>query len=630
MVDKKNKFKNLKNEFIFNHYLYKSIVFLIICMYFIVINTLYAKPDYGIAFMLVVLMLIGASWVLLPTSIDKVLTIVLLFIYTFYLLAQKIYYFAFNNYFNLKYAISLRSEVMTETDSVFELIKTEDYLMLGCFVLFMLAIILIKSDRKAKLKTKILFNLATTIIVLAIAYISYNIFDSHLAESDVDSFSYNESDRYIFEVIPSTDAYVVKFGINAYLISDIYKTFIAPVMNDYNDKSEDIDEYMAEKVVDTDTNEYTGLFEGKNLIMIQAESLMTIGIDPILTPTLYQLSTTGINFVNYSSPLLAGSTSDTEIMIQDSIYPATDGNIVMHSYANNTFPVTLAKLFKADDYTTSVFHNNYGIYYNRTTFYANDDYDTFYDTTEMGIENLSSDSVMMDYASWIIAEESQFYTYFITYSGHQPYNLLSVDDTSLSSDALAEYLDYIDIINTTYPGLDEFMQVYLAKCMSLDRGIASLILALETYDKLDDTVIVLFGDHYIKGYDEEDHLEDLKILNQDEATVPLIIWNVNGTYQEIDKYCNSLDVLPTLMNMFDIDYDKKAVFGYDIFDDDYIGYYFTVNGTIESEDFVFDYKTGLKLENDMTNDEASYWLDKFTRMKTICQKIIEIDYFEED
>ena len=311
MEHKNNTLTKLKDKLVFNHYLYKFVVFLIICLYFYAFNSLYNKPDYGLSFMIVILMMIGTIWFLLPTPIDKILTIPLLFVYSIYLLAQKVYYLGFNSYFNLKYAMSLRSELMAETESVYELIKTKDYLMLCLFLVLVFIILIIKSDEKGKIRLKILFNILTAIVALSLAYSSYFMFDSRLAQSDVDSFSYNESDRYIFEVIPSTDAYVAKFGINAFLISDIYKTFIAPVVNDYDDKSDEIDKYISEKEINTKTNEYTGLFEGKNLVMIQAESLMTIGIDPILTPTLYQLYTTGLNFVHYTSPLLAGSTSDT-------------------------------------------------------------------------------------------------------------------------------------------------------------------------------------------------------------------------------------------------------------------------------------------------------------------------------
>ncbi|MEA5027110.1 hypothetical protein SDC9_94500 [bioreactor metagenome] len=629
--------RNIENEETRKKYIpsidylvYKMLGVLVITLFIFILNLLYPVPEYGYCFTLLIALIFCGFWIILPLIADKALTVIGLFIYTFYILSQRVYFNGFGAYFDLKYASSMTSEVAGVGSSVLELIKLSDYLMLGGFILTAVIICLMPVRKGKALSYRLVFKMVFCLIGAGLGFWTYNSFITKLNATVSSSFSYNETDLYIYDIIPSTEAYVAKFGINAFLFSDIYNNFLSPQLDNYDDKKAAIDEYLTANNTAIDTNDHTGIFEGKNLIIIQGESLMTMGIDETLTPTLYHLMSSGIYFENFSAPLLAGSTSDTEIMVQNSIYPMANGYATMHTYANNTFPISLAQIFKNLSYHTTIFHNNYGVYYNRSVFYGNDAYDKFYDTTELGLENLCSDAKLMDYASWIVAEQESFYAYFITYSGHQPYSLTNAADSAVSESAMKEYKEYITIINQVYPGLDEFMQVYLAKCMSLDRGISSLITALESYGKLEDTVIVILGDHVVKGYDDEENSESLEILNQEDPVVPLIIWNVNYGAETVEKYCNSLDVLPTLMNMFSIDYDKQYVFGSDIFDDNYIGYYFTVNGTVESTDFKYDYLTGLTVSNDFSEAEAYSWIDKFNRLKEISQYIIETDYFGQD
>jgi uncharacterized sulfatase len=417
-------------------------------------------------------------WMLLPKIVDILFLVVVSFSYSFYVLAQIVYYRGFSSYFYLRYGLSMRNEAVGVISSVFELIKPFDYFMLFLLVLIIVVSVYLRIIT-LKNKSNVRINFVASLLFFIIVTMSALLFQQKLASTDVDYFLYNESDRYIYETVPSTEAYVKTFGINAFLIHDLYTTLVEDKLSNYDEKVAYVDSYLSEKTNDRRTNEYKGVFKDMNLVIIQGESLTRLGIDPILTPTLYDIFVRGLNFTNFSAPLLPGSTSDTEIMTQNSLYPLTDGYATMHAYADNTYPLTLAKVFKEAEYKTDIFHNNYGTYYNRNVFYANDAYDNFFEPVELGLDNMCSDLTMLSYSSWIVAEKDKFFSYFITYSGHQPYNFISTKDLTMADSAYLEYMEYVKLIDDTYPGLDEFTRAYLAKSISLDRGVRDLLIALD-------------------------------------------------------------------------------------------------------------------------------------------------------
>ncbi|MEA5017854.1 MAG: sulfatase-like hydrolase/transferase [Erysipelotrichaceae bacterium] len=606
----------------------KLIVVILIFLYALLLNIYFGLPEYGIYHQLMIVLSLLGIWMILPKLIDRIFLFITMLIYGLYVLGQIVFYRGFQTYFYIEYAFSMRNEVVGVMSSVFELIKLNDYLVLALYFVIWGMITFIFYKIKLKHRFSFYINILVGVTLFALTTFFNMSFQKQLSATDVDSFTYNESDRYLYDVIPSPEAYVIKFGVNAFLMNDLYNVVIKPVLQDHSEKQAAIEAYLLSREYDqTINNAYTGVLADRNLIIIQGESLTNMGIDPTLTPTLYKIYQEGVSFENFDAPLLPGSTSDTEIMIQNSLYPVTGGFATMHAYAYNNYPVTLAKLFKTNDYQTDIYHNNYGTYYNRDVFYGNDAYDMFFEPVEMGLENMCSDYEMLNHASWIIAEKDRFYSYIIAYSGHQPYNFISVEDPTMSRNAYDEYMGYVKEIELVYPDLNEFAKSYLAKCMSLDRGVEKLLYALEAYGRLDNTTIVLFGDHMIKGYDEAENVDTLATLNIEKVTIPLIIWDKNLEPTVVEKYANSLDVLPTLMNMFNIDYDRTKVFGYDIFDEDYIGFYFTVNGTVISKDFVYSYIDGLTIKNDMTSEEAMYWVNDFRKTMEISSYIIETDHF---
>lgn len=631
MIKFKKMLAKINESLKLNYFVYKVIIIILSLIFLWMFGFKdYSVPAYGYDYLLIILTVIFCAWLILPRYLDKLVYIILLFTYSLYLISQEIYVVAFGQYYSFKTVLSLYKEAIGATSSTMEFVKIEHYMALISLMILIVLIIIIRDDGKTKWRIKMISSVIFIGISFLIISNRLNDFNDRLTATDLSKLTYNESDRYLYEKLPSSISFVNKFGIDAFLIKDISETFIVSINDNHEEKTAIIEDFIANNASDNMVNSTTGIFEGKNLIMIQGESLMNVAIDPILTPTLYKLRNEGLWFTEYGSPLLTGSTSDTEILAQMSIHPLALASATMNSYATNDFIVSLPKLFKTIGYSTSVYHNNYATYYNRSVFYLNNYYDTAFFSSDMGLENQTSDLITLEYASWILAEKDNFFSYLISYSGHQPYTIDSLYTDGLPEDTIKEYLDYISTINKIYPELSESMTVYLAKCMSLDRGVEKLMSALEVYGKLDDTVIVIFGDHHAKGLaDNNDDLDgDLSILGKAECeSVPLIIYNAQTTAQEIDKYCTSIDILPTLANMFNISYDSKYTFGFDIFDESYIGYRFDANGTIYSKDFTYDFETGLQITGDISAADAQAIVDYFINMKEASEYIIELDYF---
>ena len=120
--------------------------------------------------------------------------------------------------------------------------------------------------------------------------------------------------------------------------------------------------------------------------------------------------------------------------------------------------------------------------------------------------------------------------------------------------------------------MTENARAYLACNIELDKALQYLIEQLEQAGKLDNTVICLSADHYPYGMTQEQY-EELagKDLSKDMDLYrnSLILWN-NAMEEPVyvDKACCSVDILPTLLNLFGFDFDSRMYAGRDIFSDE--------------------------------------------------------------
>lgn len=338
--------------------------------------------------------------------------------------------------------------------------------------------------------------------------------------------------------------------------------------NTRNDRVAKIHKYVNSQTP-TKKNQYTGLFEGKNLILIAAEGFSAEVIDPELTPTLYRLANEGIKFHDYYQPMWGGSTSSGEFSILTGLVPSGGTNSVKEALQQDLF-ITMGKQLQKEGYTSIAYHNHLASFYDRNKTHPNFGYDKFIALgtgMEEGVQDHwpESDNEMFQFTVQQYIDQQPFSIYYMTVSGHCRY---SFDGNNMSkrNKAAVEHLDASEVI-----------KAYMACNLELEYGLTYLVEQLEAAGIADDTVIVLSADHYPYGLEEwsanKPYINELygyKYSNDLERDHnALIIWSgcIEDMDLEITEPVYSLDIVPTLSNLFGLEYDSRLVVGRDVFSD---------------------------------------------------------------
>ena len=337
---------------------------------------------------------------------------------------------------------------------------------------------------------------------------------------------------------------------------EAWKTLIE---NETNSTYNKLNNYFINRNI-TPKNEYTGIFEGKNLIVILMESIGEMAVHPELFPNIYKLYSEGITFKNNYSPRNSCSTGNNEMASMTSLYPINN-TCTANTYKKNTYFQAIFNQFNNLGYTTSSYHNYAEFYYSRRIIHPNMGSMIYRNVSDLKIkwsalyEEWPSDVDLIETATPYFINEDNFMAYLSTVTTHQPYSVSS----TYGDKHLQKFADYNYSLS---------LKRYLSKLMELDAALGLLIEKLTSANKLDDTVIVLFGDHYPYGL-STNHINefldyDVKVNNEVDRT-PLIIYNSTQEPKVIDKYTAVIDVLPTILNMFNVNYDPRLYLGNDVF-----------------------------------------------------------------
>ena len=360
-----------------------------------------------------------------------------------------------------------------------------------------------------------------------------------------------------YEVINPSDKMLINNNINKVVntISD-NKNIMNIDLSNYNLDSE-VKTYI-ENNPGTNKNNYTSFFEGKNLILIVAESYSEVGVSKDLTPTLYNLTHSGFTFNNFYVPYYL-STIGGEYQVLTGLYPSSDILTTWKS-GENSFPYGIANMFEEKGYNTYAYHGHDGYFQNRYKYLKALGFDNF-KACNMNLDIdcdkfPESDLEMIDktYTDYINSDKP-FMAYYMTVSGHLYYNFTT-------NDIAIKNRDYVDSLE-----YDDSTKAYLASEIELDRALELLITKLKENNKLDDTVIVMVADHYPYGLELEE-INKLSTYKRDDLFEKnhnsLIIWNSKMNNKNIDKVGMSIDILPTIYNLFGIEYDSRLLAGSDL------------------------------------------------------------------
>lgn len=319
-------------------------------------------------------------------------------------------------------------------------------------------------------------------------------------------------------------------------------------------------------------NEFTGLFKGKNLIFITAEAFSPYCIDPELTPTLYRLATKGVQFTDYYQPAGAGTTGG-EYQNLFGLLPI-DGGSSFTEILQSPGAVTIAGLLTQEGYYGKAFHNNTYTYYDRNVTHTRLGYSDGFMGYGNGMEAYvqeqwpQSDDEMISGTFPTYVDRQPFNVYYMTVSGHSGYSYLTNAMTRKHWDKVQD-LPYSDNVKG-----------YFAANLDLEAAMRHLMDQLQARDLADDTVICLTADHFPYGLDggaglgSQPYLEELyghPVENEfDRDRSCWILWC--GSLEDgdpiiVDEPTSSLDILPTLCNLFGLPFDSRLMPGRDVFSD---------------------------------------------------------------
>ena len=373
-----------------------------------------------------------------------------------------------------------------------------------------------------------------------------------------------------------TDIYRVIFGFDSKIkIMPKKKTKVNKTKYEYNNLNIDFDGLIANSDDDTVKdmseyfknesgtlkNEYTGLFKGKNVIIFMAESFNEVALKKEIMPNLYEMANSSFVFDNYYTPTIC-STIGGEFQELTGLY-ANFSSLPKFRDGENYFPMGFATMFKNAGYNTYAFHDNTYTFQDRNVYLKTLGIDNF-KACANGLETVincnqwpPSDVEMIDatYKDYINSEEP-FMVFYASVSGHASYNW----DNAMA----AKHKDEIKKLKLGY---SEPVEAYLAAQMELDDAIGNLINHLKEAGKLDDTVIVLVGDHYpyelsTKQMNEMADYKKDGVIEINHSR--LIIYNSEQETIHIDKVGSQIDVMPTIYNLFGLPYDSRLFIGHDI------------------------------------------------------------------
>lgn len=388
-------------------------------------------------------------------------------------------------------------------------------------------------------------------------------------------------------------AVVMNFGIYIYQLDDTIQS-ITPKLNTIfgHDKAlKEVKDYYKENKYQEEKNEYTNIFKGKNVIVIHAESMQTFPMylkfnNKEVTPNLNKLAKEGIFFDNFYSQVGVGTSSDSEFTFNTSLMPSTKGTAFVNFFDREY--VAIPKLLKDKGYYTFSMHANTGSFWNRDMMYKSLGYDDFYskesyiidETIGLGLSDKSFFKQSVEKIKKIKEEKTPYYGLLIMLSNHTPFSDLELTeefDTSIKVNINGEEVtrNYLE---------DTVMNNYLRSVHYADSAIGYLIEELEKENLLEDTVLIIYGDHdarlskkefnllynydpledRIKDEEDDNYIPYSQYNNEINKKVPLIVWTKSKKYNIVVSVpMGMIDVLPTIGNMLDIHSEYQL--GTDIF-----------------------------------------------------------------
>ena len=481
-----------------------------------------------------------------------------------------------------------------------------------------------------KIPKKDNFNYKNVIIVVLV-FLLIHLLLPNLYGSANSSLEWNtwQNPRNIYKNFNDANKSMSITGLYEYTIRNFYITFL---QTEEEETSEDYEFLMeAFSVNNNEVNKYTGIFKNKNLIFVQLE-----GIDDwLLTekdmPTLYGMLNNSFVFQNhYSYYNGGGSTFNSEFAVNTGFITPLSYTQNAYSFNKNSFPYSMANMFKNQDYVVNAFHMNSGEYYSRQTNYTNWGYDKYYgllDINDYKDKSYTLDRELINditFQEKMFPKDSKFVDYIITYSNHLPFtNTKGVCKLLYDME-----MDLDDTVDMGEESSSTFVQLTEEECIrkqahETDYMMELLLKKLTELNLIDDTVIVVFTDHYLYTVEDKTILDKYKNTSNNLINkTPFFIWQNNMKRTNIKEVTSQLNILPTTLNLFGINYNPNYYIGSDALSSNYKGIVFFSDYSWYDGNIYVD--NGVIANNKSSSqeylDEKNYYIHYLTKKNDLALK----------
>ena len=541
-----------------------------------------------------------------PDKLRNLLSYVVCFAWTVLVCVEYCCKSYFKTYFGLSYMANMAGQVMSDFAATAVEVVFDRLPFIGLSLIPFICLIIF---RRHLLPQKSLGKTAgiTLLVIFVLAQVLGSVLCLTGRQKDTYTYNYTPDHAVAMVGLSGTVRLEVQyaiFGIPEAPLDDItegidIEAVDHPTLEQYEYNKMDIDfaalnegassttaslnRYFAAKAA-TQQNEYTGLFEGKNLILITAEAFSPYVISEELTPTLYRLTHEGFVFNNFYQPGWGQSTTGGEFAVMTGIIPTwINNNLSFYVSHRDYMPFALGNQFRALGYNTFAYHNNSYTYYNRHLTHPNLGYD-FYGVgngllVTGGSDWPYSDEEMVmntvdDYITAYVEDGTPFHAYYMTVSGHANWGWGNAMSAKHREEAVA-----------AYPDASQPVQGYIAANLEVEYALRYLVERLEEAGIADDTVICMAADHYPYALvtEEVDYYCELSGINDTENNISryqntLLLWCGDmETPVVVDTPCSTIDIIPTLSNLFGLEYDSRLLSGRDVFSLNYNAAYPTTS-----------------------------------------------------
>ncbi len=583
--------------------------------------------------------------------IRNIINLLYIFIYAFYTWLQL----GFLNYLGVYMSFNTSSQLGAVKDYIWDFLDSIKGIFYVVYIPFVVAVLVYILFRKLSYK-KNRFS-KYSIYALVVLILSIFVYYETITLPFMQNKYQIKSNKLLFRNPDVPTVAVNQFGTATFGILDL-KSFILPVDEEelaeveYNENKTPVkisrqvpnvleqlkdnesnrtyaalNNYFASQKV-TDFNDYSGTLKGKNVVVLLLESANDAMINEEEYPNFYKMYSEGYHWKNSYSPRNSCATGNNEFSAMTGLYSIYN-TCTSNTYKNNTYFESIFGLFNDAGYNTTSFHDFVEWYYRRKTIHPNMGSGHYYNANDMGIKTASyygewpSDVEMMDKAFDIIYKnkgDQPFMTFMTTVTGHQPYT-----NSSTQGDL---YKDHY-----REKGYSNPVSRYLSKLKVTDNALGRMMEILAEKGDLENTVFVMFADHYPYGLNKTYVKEMIKydIGDYDIEKTPFVIYNSTMEGKEFEEYTSYLNIVPTLANLLGLDYDPRLYMGTDLLSEDYESRVVFADGSWKNEKAYYNASTS-KIKYYVegaayTPDEIQAINQKIRNQIDMSSKAIKSNYF---